>query len=349
MKHRITITLPLPNTHLQPNSRPHWRTKAAAVKAYRSDAKHAALAAWIEAGGRANEPWPEATVTATFFWPTRRRRDKDNALASLKAALDGLFDAGVIADDEHLTPLPVEFGHDALDPRVELCVVRDDVTTPTPATSQPDPHLSPKPSKKKTPKRKPKPKAPPADDALAWITPDLRPLAIAISDVAQDPKNARTHDDPNIQAIKTSLAQFGQRKPIVVNRANNQVEAGNGTLVAAHQLGHTHIAAVWVEDDETTQTGYALADNRTAELAAWDDERLAEAIALVEATSRELYDDLLLDELAAGGEEDEEAAAEEQHVPEDFAVVVDCRDQADQETLYERLTSEGYTCRVLTT
>ncbi len=139
----------------------------------------------------------------------------------------------------------------------------------------------------------------PTAKQVAWITPDLRPLAVEIADLKLDPKNARAHDDPNINSIKASLQRFGQRKPIVVNRRNKNIEAGNGSLVAAQQLGQTHIAVVWVEDDATTQTGYAIADNRTSELATWDDARLAEAIVMLETEAPDLYGDLLLAELAA--------------------------------------------------
>ena len=35
-------------------------------------------------------------------------------------------------------------------------------------------------------------------------------------------------------------------------------------------------------------------------------------------------------------------------VPEAFQVVVECRDETQQQTVYEWLTSEGYKCRLLT-
>ena len=38
----------------------------------------------------------------------------------------------------------------------------------------------------------------------------------------------------------------------------------------------------------------------------------------------------------------------EVNVPESYQVVVECRDEADQQTVYERMRSEGYRCRVLT-
>lgn len=50
--------------------------------------------------------------------PTRRR-DRDNLLASLKAAFDGIADAGLVENDAGLTHLPV---HIVIDPRTCPCV-----------------------------------------------------------------------------------------------------------------------------------------------------------------------------------------------------------------------------------
>ena len=52
---------------------------------------------------------------------------------------------------------------------------------------------------------------------LSYIAEPLRPLAVAIYAVAQDPRNARRHDEANLKAIKKSLKRFGLRVPIVVN------------------------------------------------------------------------------------------------------------------------------------
>ena len=51
--------------------------------------------------------WKAANVQIEVTPPDRRRRDKDNLLASLKAAFDGAQDAGLIADDSGLTYLPI--------------------------------------------------------------------------------------------------------------------------------------------------------------------------------------------------------------------------------------------------
>ena len=119
--------------------------------------------------------------------------------------------------------------------------------------------------------RKPKPAQAPN---LDHIHPQLRHLAVEIGLLTLDPENAREHPEPNLDAIKGSLARFGQRKAIVVRKQGMVVEAGNGTVVAAKQLGWTHVAAVVVDESETEAMAFALADNRSGELAGWDYERL---------------------------------------------------------------------------
>ena len=107
------------------------------------------------------------------------------------------------------------------------------------------------------------------------ITEPLRSLAVPIDGLNFDPANARKHGNKNLDAIKSSLAKFGQRKPIVVQREGMIVRAGNGTLAAAKALGWNEIAAVIIDEDNATAAQFAIADNRTAELAEWDNETLA--------------------------------------------------------------------------
>lgn len=111
--------------------------------------------------------------------------------------------------------------------------------------------------------------------ALAYIAEPLRGLAVPIGELHPDPSNARKHNDKNIEAIIASLHRFGQRIPIVVQRQGMVVRAGNGRLEAAKRMGWTHVAAVVVDEASVDATAYAIADNRTAELAEWDDETLA--------------------------------------------------------------------------
>jgi site-specific DNA-methyltransferase (adenine-specific) len=108
---------------------------------------------------------------------------------------------------------------------------------------------------------------------------------IKLAELRHDDQNARTHDQANLKAIAGSLEQFGQRKPIVITQ-DNKVVAGNGTLTAAKLVGWTEIDCVRVPADWTADQikAYALADNRTAELAQWDQQVMtAQLLELQEA------------------------------------------------------------------
>ena len=100
-----------------------------------------------------------------------------------------------------------------------------------------------------------------------------------IKELTLDPRNARTHSQKNLEAITNSLVKFGQRKPIVIS-GDGVVLAGNGTLEAAKGLKWDYIdVSVAPHDwDEQTARAYALADNRTAELADWDQAVLTEQL-----------------------------------------------------------------------
>jgi ParB-like chromosome segregation protein Spo0J len=132
---------------------------------------------------------------------------------------------------------------------------------------------------------------------------------LQIKDLTPDPNNARQHDDKNLKAIQGSLKEFGQRKPIVITEAG-VIVAGNGTVEAAKRLGWLEIQAVLVPGEWSPEQtkAFALADNRTAELASWSPEVLAsqlleleeanfviEDFGFVKVNPPELPDDLFAD------------------------------------------------------
>ncbi len=121
----LTIVLPLPSGLLSPNhtigSIGGRFAKAGAIKKYRKLAKEAVACAKIE-----TSPWQKVSVKAQFYFKNKRRRDPDNATGSLKAAYDGIVDAGLVADDdyEHMEREKPIFSGDHRHPRAELTITR---------------------------------------------------------------------------------------------------------------------------------------------------------------------------------------------------------------------------------
>ena len=141
---------------------------------------------------------------------------------------------------------------------------------------------------------------------------------IKIKDLSNDPSNVRKHDDRNLDAIKASLQRFGQQKPIVVD-GKGIVVAGNGTLDAAKSLGWKDIEIVRTELEGADAVAYAIADNRTAELAIWDDDALAQTLASLkidESIDEAItgFTDQEIDELIGKSFDD----IEEDEVPENY-------------------------------
>ena len=112
---------------------------------------------------------------------------------------------------------------------------------------------------------------------------------VDIKQLIVDPANVRKHNAKNLKAIEASLRRFGQQKPIVVD-GDGIVRAGNGTLAAAQQLGWTHIDIVRTALKGADATAYSIADNRTAELAEWDEEALSQQLAAIQIEDEELVE-----------------------------------------------------------
>jgi DNA modification methylase len=172
-----------------------------------------------------------------------------------------------------------------------------------------------------------------------------------------DPANARKHSDANIAAIVESLRQFGQRKPIVVT-AENVIVAGNGTVEAARLLGLTDVDVVRVPKSWSADQvkAFALADNRTAELAEWDGKVLsAQLLELedagfdIEALGFDIVAEKTLDEVVQ--DEAPETPPEPQSKPGDVWQLGDhrliCGDSTVAET-YETLLHDGVADLIVT-
>lgn len=91
------------------------------------------------------------------------------------------------------------------------------------------------------------------------------------------PSNPRLHDERNIDAIKASLQAFGQQKPIIID-AKNVVLAGNGTVMAARDLGWKDIVAQRTTLKGASAIAYLIGDNRCSDLSSFDDPTLAELL-----------------------------------------------------------------------
>src|SRR5688572_7341997 len=130
--------------------------------------------------------------------------------------------------------------------------------------------------------------------------PALKVETVSVAGLELDPRNARRHPERNLASIQASLARFGQQKPIVVD-ADGVIVAGNGTVAAAKALGWASIDVVRTKLRGAEARAFAIADNRTAELAEWDAEELRKQLDELTAEGFDVTGELAFsdDEVAA--------------------------------------------------
>ncbi len=122
----------------------------------------------------------------------------------------------------------------------------------------------------------------------------------------------------DVAAIRESLEATGQYRALVVRSDTLEVLAGNHTLAAMRDLGYEKALVHLVDVDDETARRIVLADNRTAELAGYDDEALAGLLAEMDSLEGTGWDQVAVDELLAELEPDRSGAdTEPADVPTD--------------------------------
>lgn len=120
------------------------------------------------------------------------------------------------------------------------------------------------------------------------------------------------HQNPRVGDVKKiaeSLTVNGQYRALAVNRGThtgraNEVLAGNHTLLAARDLGWSEVGITWVDVDDDQAARIVLADNRTADVASYEDRLLAELLGELPDLDGTGYDPGDLDDLIAGLQEE---------------------------------------------
>lgn len=121
-------------------------------------------------------------------------------------------------------------------------------------------------------------------------------------------RNSRTHSDEQVAQIAASVREFGWTNPVLID-GENGIIAGHGRVLAARKLGMDEVPCIELAGlTDTQRRAYIIADNRTAELAGWDNELLAIEFA-------ELAD-AGFDNLLTGFTQDEIDALTPEQIPE---------------------------------
>ena len=139
---------------------------------------------------------------------------------------------------------------------------------------------------------------------------------VPIDDLIRHPDTPRRGAIP---AISASIEVNGWYGAVVAQSSTRHVLAGNHRMEAARRLGMTDLPVHWLDVDDATARRILLADNRTSDLATYDDAVLAQ---LLESAAA---DDDLIGTGYDGDDLDELLGA-----PPDFAPIDDPGDRLDQ-------------------
>lgn len=163
--------------------------------------------------------------------------------------------------------------------------------------------------------------------------------------------NWRKHSPQQAAALAGVLTEIGYADALLVReRADGRLEIIDGHLRAATTPGQlVPVLVLDVTADEAAKLLLTL--DPLAAMATPDDEtfaRLAASVsfeneavrAMLDALNKQLATEVLADPPAS--------QRNEPALPRSFQVAVECRDEAEQEALYHRLTGEGYSCGLLT-
>ena len=154
-------------------------------------------------------------------------------------------------------------------------------------------------------------------------------------------KNAKKHDKTQINNVAESIRQYGFVQPIVIDK-NNTVVIGHCRLLAAKQLKMKEVPCVCVDEltDEQVKA-LRIVDNKSNE-SGWDFDLLKDELPDLDLSAFDFDFGVSLYECDTKNER------EKITLNESISVVVECSDDEEAETIFEKLSEEGYKCHIST-
>lgn len=157
--------------------------------------------------------------------------------------------------------------------------------------------------------------------------------------------NPRNNDNA-IDAVASSIKNFGFKVPIVVD-SNNEIINGHTRLKAAQKL-RLETVPVIVADDLTPEQvkAFRLADNKVGEIATWNDEMLA--IELEELKNLDFDMSEFEFEISDPQTQEKDENTDSVSIDEKMIIIIESDNELELEEYFNKLVEEGYPCRLST-
>lgn len=171
---------------------------------------------------------------------------------------------------------------------------------------------------------------------------------VRAGELRPNPRNWRVHPAAQQEALRGVLAEVGYADALLAR----ELADGSLMLVDGHLRAETTpdaVVPVLVLDvDEAEADKILLTHDPLAAMATASAEYVRGLLADVQTESTAVR--AMLEAVASDVRRQAEVGSTraEVRVPECYQVVVECRDEMDQQSMFERMRAEGYRCRVLT-
>lgn len=164
---------------------------------------------------------------------------------------------------------------------------------------------------------------------------------LPISEIKPYARNAKQHPQEQVEQIKRSIEEFGFNDPLAL--WHGEIVEGHGRYLAALELGLDTLPVIKLDNlTDEQRKAYALVHNKLTMNSGFD-------IDLLEIELEDITD-INMQDFGFSFDDDNESENErrEAKYTESISIVIDCESDEEAETIYERLTEEGYKCRIST-
>lgn len=163
---------------------------------------------------------------------------------------------------------------------------------------------------------------------------------VSINELIPYENNPRLNDNA-VDAVAESIKQCEYIAPIIVDE-NMVILAGHTRTKALEKMGADTVEVMQVSGlSEAQKRKYRLLDNKTNELAMWDFDKLDLELEDLDFGDFDFGFDVEIDEPMQREDLSGEITAQ-------YQIVIECKDEMEQEDIYNELQAKGYVCRVLT-
>ena len=175
---------------------------------------------------------------------------------------------------------------------------------------------------------------------------------VAVGKLKEHPQNPRIGD---VAVIDESIEANGWYGAVVAQKSTGYILAGNHRFRVAKARGAKEVPVIWRDVDDEAALRILLVDNKAADSGTYDEELLGELLSGLSSLDGTGFD-LSAVEAAEGPLEGErgleEGLPDEGAIPDDvytpsYGVMVVCKDEPDQQRVYEKLEKLGLELRVV--